>query len=187
MTKLAAIAALCLSRHMVPTWIVPEQWNALNPPPALITTVRSPENLHAACMAIHVREAKRYAPTATSTFCNIATADICQLLSAPLPHKDPVTGAERPINTVINSLRAGTEPGWYPVLRADVSGRVARGLPTVFTLQEAGHGHVAIGSKVGPDGLVRVTAAGRACMEDCKLEETFGPQNMNAIEVWGHE
>lgn len=190
MTKLAAITALCLAaRHMVPAWIVPEQWKALTPPPSEVRTVRSADNLLAATRALHVMEAKRYLPANGNTYCNIFMADATQLLGCSIAHRD-AAGNERTINQTILDLRAGKYDGWTKVTVSDAANRAQMGLPTVAVwLNPKGHGHVAVlvpRPTAGTVGHVYVTGAGAACREQCTIEGQFGSLT-SQVEFFGHD
>lgn len=190
MTKLAASVVLCLAaRHMVPSWIVPEQWTALTPPASEVRTVRSAENLLAATRALHVTEAKRYLPANGNTYCNIFMADATQLLDCSIAHRD-ASGNERTINQTILDLRAGKYTGWSKVNANDAANRAQLGLPTVAVwLNPKGHGHVSVlvpRPLNGIVGHVYVTGAGAACREQCTIEGQFGTLTPQ-VEFFGHD
>lgn len=174
---------------MVPNWIVPEQWNALKPPPELVVTARSADNLLAATRALHVTEAKRYLPANGNTFCNIFMADATQLMGCSISHRD-AAGNERTINQTILDLRAGKYAGWYKVAASDVANRAQFGLPTVAVwLNPKGHGHVSVAVPKpanGVEGHIYVTGAGAACREQCTIEQQFGGYTPQ-VEYFGHD
>lgn len=174
---------------MVPAWIVPQQWLALNPPASAILTVRSPENLLAATQALHVTEAARYRPANGNTFCNIFAADATQLLGCAIAHRD-AQGNERTINQTILDLRAGKYAGWTRVNANDAANRAQLGLPTVAVwLNLKGHGHVTVlvpRPAGGIVGHIYVTGAGASCREQCTIEQQFGPFTP-MVEFFGHD
>lgn len=180
---------------IAPSWVVPEAWKPLTPPPEVMAlgATRSPENLRAAGDAICVKVAARYQPRDGMTFCNIAASDICQILAAPLPHI--VAGKERTINVTIDSLRKGLEPGWSRVPASQgldsmlhASNLAQVGCPVIAVWPNpAGHGHIVVlmPRKPGQTTGINCTGAGRTCLEQQDISLAFGSL-IRTVEFYTH-
>lgn len=171
---------------MVPIWVDANQGRVLNPPAEVmkIGDSRSAEALQAAADALHVTEAKRYAPAGV-TFCNIFAADWCQILKAPLPHvfdlSDGKGARELRANDIFDGLKGQKFPGWS-VTGSVASSLAVRNLAAVGIPQVAvwknpinGHpGHI-VGVIKSRDDRVWVVGAGAHCSNGCPIEDQFGP------------
>lgn len=192
MTKLAASAILCFAGRMVPIWISPNQGSLLNPPAEVLKLgdTRSADNLRAAALALRFTEAKRYQPSTIEgvghvTWCNIATADFCQIVKAPLPHvfdlQDGKGKREMRANDIYDGLTANKFPGWTKtgtIASALAVRNLAQcGVPQVAVWRNAngkpGHITPVIPSPDG-DSRVWVAGAGAHCSNGCPIEQQFG-------------
>lgn len=189
MTKVAAIAAMCLASRMTPIWINPNQGVALNPPPEVMKLgdQRSAENLTVAARTLGFSTSKRYAPTDV-TFCNIATSDFCQIVKAPLPHL--FNGKEMRANMMYDELNTpgSTYRGKWTKTGTVASALAVKNLAVVGIPQIAvwknptgGPGHIMPvipkpSGKVDAPGAsgIWVAGAGRHCTDGCAIEDQFG-------------
>lgn len=198
MSKLAAIAALCLSRGtMTPVWINPNQGVELKPPADVMKLgdKRSAENLTLIAKTLCYSTAKRYAPN-TVTYCNIATSDFCQIAKAPLPHLfDPDGAGPKPphemranmMYTELNNPTSEYGKKWTKtgtVASALAVKNLAQvGIPqvAVWFNPTGGPGHIMPiipkpAGKVDKPGAcgIWVAGAGRHCTDGCPIEDQFG-------------
>jgi hypothetical protein len=175
---------------MVPLWIAPNQGAVLNPPAEVLAVTvdpKAPDRLAAAVAALHVTEAKRYQPSEIDgkrvTWCNIFTADVCQLLAAPLPHvfdlSDGKGKRELRANDVFDGLSANKFPGWAKTgtiaSALAVKNLAMVGVPQVAVWKnlpgKPGHIVLVIPSR---DARVWVAGAGGHCSSGCPIEDQFG-------------
>lgn len=180
---------------MIPTWIVPEQWRPLKPPPDVEALGRGPRSgsaLLGVTRALCVTQAKRYEPDEKRTWCNVYAVDALEILRAPLER-------ERTVNELVAGLRKSRYPGWLPLagenwaadgkMILSLSNRAACGLPTVATwLNLQGHGHIAIVVPTPTDGHsgLYVTCAGRDRLQEAPIAHAFGFA-LTRLQFWGHD
>lgn len=179
---------------MIPAWVVPQQWRELEPPAEVrrLGDVRSAENLIAATLALHVKEAPRYTPTPAATWCNVFLRDVLAILKAPIPMRfdfgDGRGVVETRANDIATGLKNGVWPGWLPVSEASAAFGASQGLPTVAVWRNptgrAGHVVIVVPTPAGKSG-VYVTGAGRQCLESCPIAQAFGPY-VRQVEFYGH-
>lgn len=179
---------------MVPAWISPQQWQALNPPAEVLQLgemPRAPDVLLQATRVLKVKEARRYSPVRAQngsliTWCNIYLSDVLAILAAPIPHL--WEDHELRANDIVDDLRAGALPGWNVSLGAlGAAAAAGQGLPTIAVWKNPkgpGHVMIVVPTPEGKDG-VYVTGAGATCAEECPLAASFGP-HASEVEFYGH-
>lgn len=98
---------------LVPPWVLDDAWRDLTPPAYVLklgALPRAPEKILSATVSICVTEAKRYQPDASGTKCNIALADLAQIVAAPIPHWFDLATCSRSTWSSSISSRAACAP-----------------------------------------------------------------------------
>lgn len=165
------------------------QWEPVTAPLQNRPGERSPSALRRVLEQFEVRTNPRYAPTATSTYCNIYVWDCTRALYAEIPHwvEDPKR-RELNVNATMKWLEEhGKAHGWHEVDETVAVAHADIGGPAVAIWRNPNprrSGHIAMLLPSRGRG-VRIAQAGRRNLFDVTLPMGFG--RVEPIRFFAHD
>lgn len=154
----------------------------MNDPTVTISIIRSRGIYLATLDALDVERRQEWLPGGGLTHCNQAAQAALEALAAPLPHGLLANQQQLWLDSAASRLA-----GWQQCSAARAGERAEAGYPTVATLHEEGHGHIAlVVPSVGGTGL-HVWQAGRSNFSNGPIANGFGTSNLPLILYFTHD